>query len=1079
MKKLFFTFTAILLLVGSMSYAQTRVTGKVIDVANNLPIPFVTVALKGSNTVTTTVDDGSFTIMAPSNGILIVSYIGYTPVEVSIDGRNIVNVSLEEDSINLDQVVVTAMGISREKKTLGYASQEVKAEELEKAKQSDLNNALVGKVSGVIFYGGSGSKFDEGSILLRGTSTLSANGDSPIYVVDGVITSASSLNVDDVESLNVLKGPAATAVYGSRGGNGAVVITTKQAARDKAEVNFSQTFTIETPKLHGKYQNRYGGGNLGGDASLPGAQQLRTYNWNPNDPDYLRVLDGARYYDMNIDESWGAQLDGSPYAAFFTWDPNHPRFGEMSTWSPQPNNFRQLYQTGWNSSTNLAFSKSVNRFSVRFSFTDTERKGINPGSDATRKFLSFRTNFDVSKRIKVTLDYRLTYRKNHNAGQEGYSGNNASYTYSQWGNRQVNTKDLKDYKRNDGSFVTWNIKSIYDMGTSYQENPFALYYEQQRISESVFNNFNANLSYDITPKLVLSGIVMGNISNNSNSSFIPIGFRSVPEFTVNQSQTIDMQYQGRLRYANKWLDNRIVFEANAFVEQRSYSYDYARAFTRDGLSVPDYGSVSASLGLPGGSNTQRRQKDQSLFGISTISFDDTYFLEGSLRNDWNSTLPPQNNSYLYGGLSASVLVNKYLKSIKWLDFWKVRASVAQVGSTMPTYNVYETYQIGTKYGSLTSMYFDSNLKDPNIMPTISSSLEAGTEFRLFRNRLFADVNFYTKNSKNQIINMTVTGASGYTSVKINAGMIQNKGIEITLGGDIIATKKLNWNITANFSKNVNTLKSLMDGYNELQQGNWGTNSTLYIFAVVGQPVGELRGSSWRYEEATGLPILIKRPDNAANVTRGDYDVDFSSSGNVLGNVQPKATGGLTTSLTWKNINLGATMDYRIGGKLVSITNLYGEGSGLLETTAVDNNNGKPIRSPLVDGGGVEITGMVLNPATGVYEQVTTMIGARTYFKRKITGWDNYTYDASYVKLRELSLSYTFDRAFLKNLNIGITRARISFVATNPLLIYSGIPNIDPSEHSGDRAGDSNIRNAVEQGQLFSTRSYGFSINLTF
>lgn len=1083
MKKLLFTMMVMsvfsLFSLSLMAQGKT-VTGKVTDVTSGQPVSFASIHVKGTTVGVEADAEGQYSLNAPSDAILVVTYIGYNTVEVAVDGRNIVNIQMQESAIRLDELVVTAMGISREKKTLGYASQEVKSDELAKAKQTDLNNALVGKVSGVRFYGGSGSKFDEGSIMLRGTSSLSANGSSPIYVVDGVITSVSSVNMDDVASLNVLKGPAATAVYGSRGGNGAIVITTKSAEKDKTVVTFSETFTVETPKIHGRYQNNYGGGNLGGDASLPGAQQLKTYSWSEKDAAYMKQLDGARYYDMNIDESWGPQLDGTPYAAFFTWDPTHPRFGELSTWSPQPDNLKNLYRTGWSSTTNLAFAKSTDKMSTRVSFSNVSREGILPGSDANRKFLSVKTAFNVSKRMKISLDYRLAYRMNHNAAVEGYSGSNAAYTFTQWGNRHINTNDLKDYKRSEGSYYTWNVKGISNMETSYMENPFALYHEQQRVSKGLHNNFNATVSYDITKKIQISGSMLGNLRSDTYNYLLPQGFRSLSEYYVTQTQVMDTQIQGRVKYGDRWWKNRIVFDANLFIEQRDYSREYAYAFTRDGLNLPGFSNVAASTGLPGGENTQRKQKDRSIFGIATISLDDTYFLEASIRNDWTSTLPKGGNSYLYGGVSASVLLNKYIKGAKWLDFWKIRASVAQVGSTMDPYNVYETYIMSDKYGGLTSMRFDANLKDPNILPTISSSFEAGMEARMFKGRLYFDLNFYMKNSKNQIINMSTTGASGYTSRKINAGMIQNKGIEITLGGDIISTKNFNWNLTANFSRNINTLKELVDGTNELQLGSWGTGSTAYMMAVVGEPVGVIRSSTWKYDPESGLPILIKRAASSANATRGDYDIAYDSTPNEIGNAQPFATGGFTTGLTWKSLSVGATIDYQIGGNMISITNLYGEGAGQLEATAGNNANGKPIRSPLTEGGGVEVTGVVMN-ANGQYEKVTTMMGARTYFKRRNSGWNNYIYDASYVKLRELSVTYDINSDFLKRLKVGLSKASISFVASNPWLIYSAIPNIDPSEHSGNRNGSSTYEymNVIETGQAFSSRTFGFSLNLTF
>ena len=400
----------------------------------------------------------------------------------------------------------------------------------------------------------------------------------------------------------------------------------------------------------------------------------------------------------------------------------------------------------------------------------------------------------------------------------------------------------------------------------------------------------------------------------------------------------------------------------------------------------------------------------------------------------------------------------------WLNFWKLRASAAQVGSTMNSYLINPIYVAETKYDGRTTMRTSRNLLDPSIKPTISTSYEVGTEFRMFDNRFWGDINFYNRDSRNQIINKNVTPASGYTTRKINAGLIRNRGIEISLGGTPVKTKDIQWDVNFNIARNVNTLVELEanDRDDDSYQIYWTKFYTpISINAIEGRPIGVIKGNDWQRDESGNL-ILRKLKNGMVAPIQDKKDKE-------LGIAQPKFTGGFNTSLNLYGFVISAALDYAVGGNIVSWTNYWGKGSGILQETAGLNDKGNPLRDPVDKGGGLHLTGVDKDgkPMDGY-------IDAQLYYQDlSPMTWADAVYDATYVKLRELSVGYNFERKLLDKLGIGLTAARISFVAQNPWLIYSATPNIDPSEISGSTYG------YVEGGQSISTRSYGFTIGLTF
>jgi TonB-linked SusC/RagA family outer membrane protein len=1069
-----------------LGQAQSRsISGKVLYAGNDDPVVGASVIVKGTTVGVLSGSDGSFTINVPaSSTTLQILYIGMQTVEVEAVNNLIVH--LQEDTEELGEVVVTALGISKEKNSIGYATQEIKSEKLTITPQTDLNNALAGKIAGVRMWGASGATFDAGRIIIRGTSSLSPSGQDPIYVVDGVITNVNTIDMENVASINVLKGPSATALYGSRGGNGAVIITSKRGVPSQSgTVEFKQSIAFEKVVPYVDFQNEYGGGSYGMN---DGNAELDVYHYNAaTDPEYLKALDGVRYYDYGYDVSWGPRFDGQPYAPWYAWDPTHPKFGQTAPWSGQAeDNLKDLYKTGFSSNTNLAFTKSVGDFTTRVSLGNQTRTGVAENSKTVRRYLAVDAQYKIKDRLKIAANYKYTYRSTHNAASEDYGGaRDVIYSYTQWFHRNVDIKELKNYKRPDGTFYSWNISDITDLEPAYHNNPFAIMNEINTDNILQWNLLNGSITFDIIKDVLTIGVSGdANIRAEFGESKYPYYFHGVtPSYSVSQNKLYDIYTKGFVNFSKRFIDNKLDVSARAFIEQRDRDYREMSGNTVDGLTADRYYNLAASVSKPSVSNSQQQLKERSVYGNTTIGWDHTYYLDISLRNDWQSVLPKQNNSYFYGGLSASIIVSKYLKSLKWIDYWKVRASLAQVGSTMNPYLTEQIYANQGKYNGMTVIRPSGNLRNPNIRPTISTGYEAGTEFRLFNNRFYADINFYRKDSKDQIINLSSTPMSGYSSTQVNAGLIRNSGVEIQLSGFPVKTKDFEWEIYVNWAKNNNKLIELDPTDPERTSyflASMAFSVTAGAYAIVGQPVGVIK-TNYNFERHNGKIVYTRQANGAAfgelrqNLINYPVEPDMP----VLGNIQPDATGGFGTSFTWKNLRLDLALDYQIGGQIVSATNMFGEGSGLLNSTVGKNDRGANIRDEVwTDNGGIKLDGYIrTSGAAGAedatYEEVSGYSNAHAYFDRKALMWSEYTYDCTYLKMREVALTYSLPRDLLKNLKLGISQASLSANIINPWLIYSSIPNIDPSGISHA------YYNFVEMGQISSTRAFGFTLSVTF
>ena len=1092
MKKVKLFLACLLAVATTALYAQNiTVKGTVTDASNGEPITGAAVVVQGSATSYALTDvQGAFSINAPRNGVLVVSNMGYKTKSVEVNGMTVVNVALEPDTEYLDEVVVTAQGLTRKQKAIGYSAQVINDEQLTITHSSSLGNSLAGKVAGAQFWGSAGSTFSEGKIILRGpTSYNNQEGSEPIYVIDGTIASAAAVNMDDVESINILKGPSATALYGSRGANGAVIITTKKAQEGQSLVEFSHTTTAEVLYNHIKFQNEFGGGAMAqqNTAMYNAVQKAGLLDKYPDVLDAKAAFelngfdlpDGTYTYDYWEDVNWGPRYDNTTMVRpAVSWDPSHPKYGKAEPWSYQLD-LRDLTRVAWTNTTTVSFNKSVKGMNTRVSFTNVDRPGIFYNSKAVRRSFSISSQIKPNSWLTADLSYRYRVRVNQNAEQEGYSANgNYICDFVQWGHTNVNLKDLKDWQRPDGGWRTWNIVGAMnfddyaaaylagdaDLTANYHDNPYAVMEQYTYTNKTQYHMASADV-YASLPYNFRLGARINNLIQDSHYEEKD-GFGSInfdPYYRNYFAETNDITAQGYLTWNNSFVDNRLTAEAAAFAEARKYDYYYLNSATNGGLSVIDLYNLSASNNTYSTNNSETHYKTRSFFGTATIGWDDLVYLDGSLRYDIDSRLPADKNGYLYGGGSLSFMASKLINA-PWLNFWKIRGSLAQVGSTIGAYSVKPTYTVSTKLHGQTGLYEPTTQVNEHILPTISTSYEVGTEFKLFNNRLYGDVNFYLKNTKNSIINATVLPQSGFNSRTINAGLVQNKGVEILLGGTPVRTKDFEWNLSANISKNVNTLVELAPGQPSTRL--YGNSFYFYwdLMSIEKQPIGVIQTNARWLRDDDGQLILRAGTANTGDV-RPTFETDVPKS---VGNIQPDFTGGFNTSFRYKDFTLSAAFDYVIGGQMVSWTNMWGKGSGLLAETAVLNDRGKSIREPVQTGGGIHLTGVDKdgNPMDGY-------IDAFYYFYYQyVYDQDSTVFNRSYLKMRELALRYNMPKNIVNKIK-GISSASVAFVATNPWLIYSAVPHIDPSELGGAEY------NFLEGGQAVSTRSFGVTLNVTF
>lgn len=1042
-----------------LSFSQTRqISGTVTD-ENGQPLPAVSVVQKGTSNGTTTNEKGGYLLtVSGAAPVLVFSFAGRPSQELPVRNSNVYNVSLGPGGA-MSEVVVTALGIRRSERALGYSTQEVKGENLTLAKEQNVLGSLAGKIAGVQVVGSSGASLGgTQKIKIRGVNSI-AGGDQPLIVVDGTPISnanfagsdkadfgnaAQDINPDDIESVNVLKGPAASALYGIRGQYGVVMITTKKGKRGAKKVNvqLSSSLTLDRAGNFLPLQNLYGGGS---------SQTWRTL---PN---------GQKYVDMSVDESWGPRMDGTPVRQVFSFFPQDPEYGQLTPFVAHPNNIRDYYETGSNVNNGIIVSGGNENSTFRLSFNDTRIQGIEPNTWLNRNNLGINAGLDLTSKLNISTNFNFAT----NSAQRPTQGSEYGARYMvQWFQRNVDMKRLKN-RYADGTWPQWNLNrpsattgEVANLNPLYWNSPYFEVYENPTNDsrDRFFGDVGA--TYEFMPGLKLSGFVRGDMFTQNIEEKTAFAGRRTPAYSVGKYQNRELNFEFLGQYNKNWGD----LSMNANLGGNLYKRRYTEIVqtTSGGLSAPGFYNIAASIDRPSVSNYLLRKEIRSLYGMASFGYKNTYFVDASIRNDNSSALPTDNNSYWYPSVSGSLVFSELFK---WspLSFGKIRVSYAKAGSDLSPYQTTPYYLTGTVYtGVANTLSVPDNLSNPNIRPSFAHSYEAGIDLQFFKNRLGIDFTYYMQKNKDQIIQLDVSGTSGYASATINAGLIQNHGLELTLTGSPIRSRNFSWDAVFNASRNRSMVVELGPGLNVYTYGSTTYSSvTSYLNSYVGKPFGSLVGKAYQRDPATGMILLGS--NNLPLYTDATHD---------FGSVLPDYTGGFLNTFRFHGFELSGMIDYQFGGQFFSRTQMLAVKTGMAEQTAAINDRGKNVRDPLAEGGGVHVVGI----SASTKQVVDTYVDARSYFRTTLGThvYEEWLYDASYIKLRELRLGYTFAKNKLGKLPF--SSVTLAFIARNPAMLWQKAPKgIDPSELSTG----SQAISWFESGQANTVRSYGLNLNINF
>ena len=1065
----------LLLFFGATVNAQTvAVQGKVTDVSG--PVSNATIQEKGTKNIVQADANGIFNIRAKQGALLTISAIGHDNTEVAASS-SFMNVELNSKSDELQEVMVTtAYNVKKSQRTTPFSSQVIKAEQLNVIRQPNLNNALAGKVAGVQFRGQSSAKLtDQGFLRIRGGGSLSDV--APIYVVDGTLTNSFDINPDDVEDITVLKGANATALFGSRAVNGAIVVTTRKGGGKKGiGIEVNQGLMFDRAAFLPKYQNEYGGGD--GD--------WLTFNYVAGMPTEWQGLNGKRYRDFTDDASWGPKIDGSEYIPWYAFIPGHSKTGQTASFVAQPNNVRDFWNTGITNNTNVSFTQSNGAGqNLRVSYTNQSIRGLLPNTSSLRHNLFASLNMELGKLF--TLNANITYTNQRINGEfgDGYA-NNSSGNFNQWFHRDLDInvlRDFSDFKTPIGTIASWNFRrnpgawsaaaprnSVY--GANYWYNPYT-YYEQ--ISNTQYRDRmygDVGLTYKINSHLKIRGTIRtdqfsGNVENvtPNNLEFTGVQTGLLAGYTTSNTVNREWNFEGLATYTNTF--GNLAVSVNAGANRLSIRNRAVSANTNNGLNVPELYAITNSKTTPTVSNARSDQQANSLFAFGDFEYKRNLSLTWVVRNDWFSTLPASNNSLLSSSIGTSFVFSDFTKkALPWLSFGKVFASWGKKPVALNPYELNLNYSVNPLlWGTNFLMTTPDVAPDASLRGSLVTTWEGGLDLRFAKNRIGLTITYFFEDNIKAPLQVTSSGVSGFTAQRINAAWIQRQGIETELSAKIIEKKDFQWRANGTFSYLIdNPVKELAPGLSSivLSGGSFGTRFAR-AFHIAGQQWGTLRGGGIK-RNADGQPLITT---NGFSGGPGWYAAGDANK--EWGSVVPRITGGLQNFFSYKRFNMAVSMDYQFGGQFFSLSEQWGNFSGLMSNTAGLNDKGNPIRNSVADGGGVRVTGV---QAADGRTSVDTYVEAYDYFHQfyyqQIA--EPFVHSLSCVKVREVSLGYNIPVQKLGKFGKAFQGANISLTARNLFILYRETKNFDPTEISGVFG---------EDGQMPGTRSVGFNLKMNF
>lgn len=1018
MKKCLLGFVLLFLVVGFSAFAQQNVSGRVTSTNDGTPLPGVSVVVKGTTTGTSTDADGRFTISVPDNSaILVFSFIGFTTQEVSVGTQTSINVQMGEDTQELSEVVVTAFGLEREKKSLTYTTQQVGTNELSKAREVNVINSLSGKVAGLSITRSGSGVGSPSRVVLRGNRSIFADS-QPLYIVDGVPAAGlTNVNPDDIESINVLKGANAAALYGNRAANGAIIVTTKKGAQGFS-VNVNTSMMFDQPLLLTKYQNVYGQGLAG------------TY------------IPASEY-------SWGPRMDGSQVPF---WSPDPARAGETYAFSPQPDNVKDFFQTGHNLATTLSVAGGNDKNQTYFSYTFTDAAGTVPNNELSRHSLNLRLTNKLSDRI--TLDSKINYIRQHldNAlpqGENFANPNRHAYRIP----RNIRTEDISQFEYTTPTGLV--RQNYFNPGSNGGANPYWTINRNTREDRNDRIIAMTSLRYELLDGLtVMARAAFDRSVNNFTSkdyadSYIIADFG---RYTIGASESMELNTDFLVTY-DKTINNDFRYNVNVGGNLLTARNSGLTSHTGTGLTVRNFFALTNTQQVVSTNDVGGPFKTNSLYAFAQLSWKNAMFLDVTARNDWTSTLPPDEWSFFYPSVGLNAVLSELMTFPTWFTFAKVRGSVAEVGNGTTPYQLARTtaFTAGGLGGYLT---LNATLPNQNLKPERTRSIEIGADLRFLNNRLGLDLTYYRTNTGNQLFALPVAVGSGASSIFVNGGDVQNTGFEAIVTFSPVQNSAIDWQVSANFARNKSLVTELHERLSEITVAS----DFLRRFVIrKGRPFGEVYSRGFVRDDQGR--VIVR--ENGLPMTTAGTTV-------LVADNNPDWLGGITNSFNYKNFNFSFTVDIRHGGTIASITNAILYADGLTEETLkgrdgdiVFGENFFEHETAVLEGG----------------EPNNIPISAETFWinmgGRNAPIGEAFVVSASNVRMREAVLGYTLPPDLLTR--SPFKSVSISFVGRNLFFFQNKANNIDPDVTVGTAASGAGFDSFGPP----TARSYGFNLNLGF
>jgi TonB-linked SusC/RagA family outer membrane protein len=1079
MKKLYSILVLLLLLHGAN--AQRMISGSVKDTKGD-PTIGASVSVRGETAGTITDIDGRYKLSVGADAkSMIITFTGYEEQEVAIGASDIIDVILGEGTL-LDELVVTALGIQRNKNDLAYSAQKVSSEDITRTRDNNVLNSLSGKVAGLTIkrnnnLGGSTN------IVLRGTKSLTGDNQA-LFVVDGVPidnvnnntgavkrgfggydfgSAASDINPDDIENVTVLKGAAASALYGSRASNGVIQITTKKGRKSKGigvTINIGANAGSYDPSTFIKYQKTYGAGY--GDY----------YYDSDDDTDggfYNFDLDGDGKNDKIVtyteDASYGAKFD--PSLNVFHWDafdPSSPNYKKAKPWVAAQNGPESFFENSFGTSNGVVIDGAMGEGGFfKLGYTRTTDKGILPGSQINKDLVNFGAGYELTKNLKAFSNINFTNQNAKGRYGSGYSTQNLMTNFRQWWQTNVDVADQKSaYLRNKKN-TTWNWAD--DTGTHpiYWDNPYWTRNENYETDARGRLFGNAGLEYKVNNWLSAKGQISIDKYSEYQDERIAVGSLDVSKYSRFDQDFQELNFDGLLTTKKFSLSNKLGFSALLGSNIRKNSRYVIRDETNGGLIIPGLYSLSNSANPRNApSESETKLQVNGLFAGTSFDLDNTLFLDMTLRRDQASSLPLSKNSYYYPSASLGFIFSNLIRENNNITFGKLRMNYAEVGNTAPPLSLNETFVIGvptasgayaTSFDGVPLASISNTKNNTSLKPEKSQALEFGFEARFLKDRVGIDATYYNMNSIDQIIAAPVSSTTGYEFKYINAGKINNKGIELQLFFRPFTTSKFDWRTEINYARNRNLVVDL----GEIDNLLLGSISTS-VNATVGQPYGTLRADGFKLNDK-GEKIVGEN---------GFYEREENK---VIGNINPDWTGGINNIFKMGPVNFSFLIDIKKGGDVWSLDRYYGLATGLTEETTALNDLGNPLRDPLTDdakSGGLIMPGVLADGTVNTIRVDASNSGVQGYIGMPS---EAFVYDASFVKLREVNLGFDLPKSILGSTFKG---ASLNLYGRNLWIISKNLPYSDPEE--GFSSG--NIQ-GLQGGAYPTTRVVGVNLNFKF